>query len=276
MENSRKQNPYDACYYAMECGSDYRHNRLWLDFFNRISEKICATIQPGSVLDAGCAMGFLVEALLARGVEAYGIDISDYAINQASESVKPFLKTGSILEPFSRRYDLIVSIEVLEHLPADQAELAIKNFCQNSDDILFSSGPTDYKEPTHVNVRQPEYWAEIFAMYGFYRDLDYDASFITPWAVRFPRRSDPPHRIIREYERGYWSVWRECVDLREKVLEMRDQISQQYEEVKSTQRQWEVIRSTPTWRAFEVFTRLRNRLIPPDSVIDRLIKSLKK
>lgn len=114
----------------------------------------------------------MVEALRNRGVQAYGLDISEYAISRVVDSVKTYCTTRSISEPFDRHYDLIVSIEVLEHMAPEEALKAIENFCIHSDSVLFSSTPVDYKEVTHVNVRLPEYWAKIFLQHGFYRDLD--------------------------------------------------------------------------------------------------------
>ena len=69
------------------------------------------------------------------------------------------------------------------------AERAIAHLCQASDDILFSSTPLDYREVTHFNVQPIEYWTYQFALHGFVRDVDFDASFITPWAVRFRRNA---------------------------------------------------------------------------------------
>ena len=88
-------------------------------------------------------------------------------------------------------------------MTAEDAEAAIANFCRHTDDVLFSSSPVDYREPTHVNVRRPEYWAEQFARHGFHRDVDFDASFVTSWATRFRRRREPMHRLVRDYERRY-------------------------------------------------------------------------
>jgi len=45
------------------------------------------------------------------------------------------------------------------------------------------SSPFDYREPTHVNALPTEYWAEQFARHGFVRDIGFDVSFITHWAV---------------------------------------------------------------------------------------------
>ena len=182
-------------------------------FFRGIADRIIADIGPQSVLDAGCALGFLIEGLRGRGVEAFGRDVSAFAIDNVHPSIRPYCDRGSIAEPLARRYDLIVSIEVLEHMRADEARAAIANLCRFTDDMLFSSTPFDYKEVTHFNVQPPEYWAELFAQQGFYRDVDFDASFITEWAVRFRRRQEPLHRIIRDYERGYWLLRKENRDL---------------------------------------------------------------
>jgi hypothetical protein len=132
---------------------------------------------------------------------------------------------GLVTDPFPQKYDLVTCIEVLEHLPLVESELAVENLCRHTDDILFSSTPFDYKEATHFNVQPPEYWGELFARQGFFRDVDFDASFITPWAVRFRRRKDPLHRIVREYERKFWLLWRENVDLHNSALEMQNRLA---------------------------------------------------
>ncbi|MFN3705667.1 MAG: class I SAM-dependent methyltransferase [Thermoflexales bacterium] len=126
---------FDALYYATGCSMPYERNTEWLSFFGGIADRIVSDIQPRTVLDAECAMGFLVEALRERGVEAWGVDISPYAISQVHPSIREFCRVGSIAEPFERRYDLIVCIEVLEHMPAEEGERAIANLCAHSDDI---------------------------------------------------------------------------------------------------------------------------------------------
>ncbi len=216
---------YDAYYYAHGCGPPYARNEEWLRFFAFIADRIVTDIRPSTVLDVGCAMGFLVEGLRQRGVEAYGVDISEYAIQKVDPSIRPYCWVGSIAEAFPRKYDLIVCIEVLEHIPPSKADEAVKNCCLHSDNVLFSSTPFDYKEFTHLNVRPPEYWADLFARHGFLRDVDFDASFITPWAVRFCLRNEPLHSIVKDYERKYWLLWKETVDLRQSKLEMRDQLA---------------------------------------------------
>jgi len=134
---------------------------------------------------------------------------------------------GSVADPFPRKYDLIVSIEVLEHLPPEDAERSVANLCASTDDVLFSSTPYDYKEASHFNVQPVEYWAELFAKEGFTRDVDFNGSFITPWTVRYRKTRHPLHRIVRDYERKFWFLWKENNDLREQVFELQNQIAGQ-------------------------------------------------
>lgn len=233
MANQDNETPFDAYYFAHGCGRPYQRDEAWLGFFNGIAKRIAEEIGPSSVLDAGCAMGFLVEGLRSFGIEAYGIDVSHYAIENVHPSVKGYCAEGSIAEDLDREYDLIVCIEVLEHMPAEEAVKAIENLCGHANEVLFSSTPFDYKEATHINVRTPEYWAERFALQGFLRDVDYDASYITPWATRFVRADQPLHRVVQNYERRFFQLWKENSDERELVGTMRRNLSETEQVVQS-------------------------------------------
>ena len=234
---------FDAYYYAHCCGDPYTRSEPLLKFFGGVASRIVSDMAPATVLDAGCAIGMLVEALRARGVDASGIDLSSYAIGEVDPSVRAYCHHGSIADEFPRRYDLIVSIEVVEHMPVRAAEDAIANFCRHTDDVLFSSSPLDYKEPTHINVHPPEYWAEEFARHGFYRDVDYDGSYITPWAARFRRSGEPLHRVVRNYERRFWNLAIERNDTRTYAMEMQQKLAVELERTALLQREAETARA---------------------------------
>lgn len=224
---------YDARYFATGCGRSYRRDEEWLSFFGSIADHIMRDIRPSTVLDVGCAMGFLVEALRQRGAEAFGVDISEYAIRKAHPDIQPYCWVGSMTDPFPQKYDLIVCIEVLEHLPHRKAEQAVENLCRHSDDVLFSSNPLDYKEATHFNVQPPEYWAKLFARQGFFRDVDFDASFITPWAARFRKTHEPVARVVAAYERRFWQLWQENQARRELSIEQRNELTEKEQTVQT-------------------------------------------
>ena len=249
---------YDAYYFAHGCGRPYQRDEEWLGFFANIAEQITTRIQPTTVLDAGCAMGFLVEGLRAREIEAWGMDIAPYAIERVHPDIQPYCWVGSVTDPFPQTYNLIVCIEVLEHLPAAEAERAVANLCAHADDILFSSTPVDYKEATHFNVQPPEYWAELFARQGFIRDVDFDTRFITDWAVRFRKSAEPLHRVVQDFERKFWLLWQENTGLRVLSGELRADLAAQEAARQAALADNEAIRNSRTWKWIQRIARLRS------------------
>ena len=184
---------FGAKYYQSQCGIPYsRDEPHWSRFFGDIATRIDATLAPRRVFDAGCAIGSLVEALRARGIEAFGRDLSSYEIEQVPLGLKPYCECGSIADPIDGCYDLVTCIEVLEHMPPDEANLAVRNLCSVAPLVLFSSSPTDFAETTHVNVQPPIYWMQLFAGEGFGPRLGHDAGYLCPWAILFERRESAP------------------------------------------------------------------------------------
>lgn len=213
--------PYGRYYYEHDCGRPYERNEHWLGFFRDIAQRIVDALAPETVLDAGCAMGFLVEALRDLGVDASGVDVSSFALENVHPSIKDHVREGSLTEPLPRRYDLITCIEVLEHLPAPEAEHALANLCEATDQVIFSSSPFDYAEPTHVNVRPPEEWSELFARRGFVRDVEFEVSPLVPWATLYRRTDAPLPAVVRAYDRSWWRLRYEAHQVRETVLELQ-------------------------------------------------------
>jgi glycosyltransferase involved in cell wall biosynthesis len=198
---------YDEDYYDNHCGDlAYRRGvEEWEHFFGAVSENIATTIKPRTVLDAGCAIGLLVEALRDRGVDATGFDISPFAISQAPPELSPYVSVKSITDEIDGQYDLITCLEVVEHLPSTLADAAIANLCRHADAVLFSSSPEDFEELSHINVHPIEVWVRKFRDQGFHRDLSYDASDIAPHAVLFRRGSLDVEAMIDGYEQRLWN-----------------------------------------------------------------------
>lgn len=164
-------------------------------FIGHIATQIKEKYRPKTVLDAGCAMGLLVAALRDLGVEAYGVDLSEYAISRVREDIRPYCAVGSLADPLPnslpRRYDLVVSIEVLEHMPEEDGKKSIANLCTMSDQILFSSVPDDTTDPTHINLHETPYWCGLFAKQGFFSAEEKKPLFLPRHARFFQRKSVP-------------------------------------------------------------------------------------
>lgn len=195
---------YDKQYYDEHLGNDYHKEEQWLPLFQRFADHIVEDFAPKTVLDIGCAFGYMVKYLRDRGVEAWGIDTSSYAISQADEKIKPYLRVSSACEPLPedmpQKYDLVINIEVLEHMTMEDGDLAISKMCTYADKILFSSTAEDFDEPTHINVQQPAYWVTKFAKQGFYKNLQYDMEYLSKYAMQFEKKQKNILEIIFDYE----------------------------------------------------------------------------
>ncbi|MGN6255071.1 MAG: methyltransferase domain-containing protein [Solirubrobacterales bacterium] len=219
---------YGASYYQHYWGSGgaYERNERWLKFFGEVADGIVRDLHPTSVLDAGCAMGFLVEELAKRGVDAHGLDLSEYAISQVHESVRDRCKVQSLTVPLERRYDLITCIEVVEHIAPAETDRVLNNLCASTDRLLLSTTPQDFGEPTHLNVQPPENWSAALARRSFYRDVERDFSYLSPWAALYIRREEEPAETVRRYDRAWSRLRREVAEVRQSLLGVQQQLSQ--------------------------------------------------
>jgi 2-polyprenyl-3-methyl-5-hydroxy-6-metoxy-1,4-benzoquinol methylase len=96
---------------------------MWLDKANVFSNQ--NALQNKQVLDVGCAKGFLVKSLRDLGVDAYGIDVSQYAIDNSEDGMDSYLTVAdarTYLATYSnRQWDWLISLRFLECI--DEAEL---------------------------------------------------------------------------------------------------------------------------------------------------------
>ena len=78
-------------------------------------------VKPGDrILDVGCGKGFLLYEFtqVVPGVKVAGLDISAYAIENAKEEVRPYLRLGNAADlPYpDRSFQFVFSITTLHNL----------------------------------------------------------------------------------------------------------------------------------------------------------------
>jgi hypothetical protein len=96
-------------------------------------------------LDAGCAFGFVVEALREIDVDAEGVDVSFFAIDHASPGARGHVRQGSLLDrlPFDdASFDAVTALETLEHLPPESIPAAISELRRVSRGYLLATIPS--------------------------------------------------------------------------------------------------------------------------------------
>jgi SAM-dependent methyltransferase len=126
-------------------------------------------IQPEKVVDVGCGLGTWLSVFAELGVTEYlGIDGS-YVPTDMLLVPKDRFRAHDLKLPLHLpdRYDLAVSLEVAEHLPASHAAVFVDSLTNLAPVVLFSAAVPFQGGTSHVNEQWPEYWADLFAHRGY-------------------------------------------------------------------------------------------------------------
>lgn len=80
-------------------------------------------VQPGRLLDVGCAAGFFLDEAQQRGWQVEGLDVSAFAVGYVQQRFGYPVQHGSLtqLDHPAESYDLITLWDVIEHVPDPKA-----------------------------------------------------------------------------------------------------------------------------------------------------------
>lgn len=170
---------YDEAYYTAGTKSNYLPYGPgeWADW---IAEMVVEYDNPASVIEAGCAYGFVTERLRAKGVDARGFDISDFAVRVARErGLADVVALGDASDPATwpaGDVELFLACELGEHLIPDQVDrmlagartvarralLLVGMFPDGTppEQIHEHIGSGAEKDLSHINVTTTGWWVE--------------------------------------------------------------------------------------------------------------------
>jgi 2-polyprenyl-3-methyl-5-hydroxy-6-metoxy-1,4-benzoquinol methylase len=145
-----------------------------------------------TVLEIGPGVGCLLEHMLINKVNAYGIDMNPFHREYFVQR-NPYFESAYSLGDITKAkiegdFDLIISIEVFEHIDDKTLSPLIKSLSKSCKFFFFSSTPyaSTYNfdhEWGHINVKPTEHWIRLFESNGF--KLIDKPGFPAPWACLF-------------------------------------------------------------------------------------------
>lgn len=107
----------------------YRYDGRWLPVAERLVD-FYDLPEDAKILDVGCAKGFLMYDFkqVLPNATVRGIDVSEYARENAHEGMMKYIDIGSAEElPYSDgAFDLVVSINSIHNLPLEQCKQSLK------------------------------------------------------------------------------------------------------------------------------------------------------
>ncbi|MBV6624301.1 MAG: class I SAM-dependent methyltransferase [Rivularia sp. (in: Bacteria)] len=150
------------------------------DFFGLVSEGsfnsaqiilpiVVDLVQPKSVIDVGCGQGIWLSVLKQLGIDdILGLD-GDY-IQKCELKIPEYNFQAQDLTQsfkFDRKFDLVMSLEVAEHLPEEESISFVTSLTNLGKVILFSAAIPFQGGVNHVNEQWQNYWVKKFSKLGY-------------------------------------------------------------------------------------------------------------
>jgi len=145
-------------------------------------------LRPNSVVDFGCGRGPWLKVWKDAGAsEVLGVDGDYVSRDELAVDLSEFSAQdlGSSID-LDRRFDLVESLEVAEHLPESRARGFVADLCRHGDTVLFGAAPPGQGGEHHINEQPYSYWRRFFAELGyevfdFVRPQIADRREVAPW-----------------------------------------------------------------------------------------------
>jgi SAM-dependent methyltransferase len=130
---------------------------------------IIEQLKPNSVLDVGCGLGSWLKVFENYGVTDYIGTDGTYLNLEMVECDKSKIKLLDLekYQNFSRKFDLVITLEVAEHLNESSADEFVKTLINASDNIVFSAAIPFQGGMNHINEQWMDYWSYKFEKEGY-------------------------------------------------------------------------------------------------------------
>lgn len=134
-----------------------------------IAKLLLNELPIASLLDVGSGHGAWAAEWLAAGVKDVVAVDGDYVQPDQLAIPRENFRAHDLSKPLDleRRFDLVQSLEVAEHISAEHADTFIDNLVRHGDIVLFSAAVPHQGGEHHVNEQPPEYWRARFAERGY-------------------------------------------------------------------------------------------------------------
>jgi SAM-dependent methyltransferase len=126
-------------------------------------------VKPKSVIDIGCGEGNWLSVFRNFGVkDILGVD-GDWVDQRRLQIPGKYFLLFDLTKPLKleREFDLVISLEVAEHLPMQCAEPFIDSLVSLGSVVLFSAAIPLQGGDGHVNEQWQDFWAARFEERGY-------------------------------------------------------------------------------------------------------------
>lgn len=175
MEDKFNQDYFER---GIETGVSCYQNYRWIpELTIPMAVSICdyLDIKKGqTILDYGCAKGYLVKAMRLLGRPTWGIDVSNYALSKTEESIINYCSGVKGWFGFPSKFDFCIAKDVFEHIELPELSTILKEI---PSDTLFVIVPLGKEgkyyahcnnlDKTHIICEDEIWWKNLFEQCGW-------------------------------------------------------------------------------------------------------------
>lgn len=173
----------------------------------QVADQIVMSCGVGRTLDIGSGEGALVTALLRRGVDAHGLDVSEVVVSRCNQRIPNRFTQGSVLAlPFEDgTFQTVVSTDCMEHLAPEDVLMALKEIHRVAGRYVFLKLATtlDRDGHWHLTVEGRAWWETKCLEAGFrkhpayYKINPYESLNQDGWQIIIPLEKVPTAALLR-------------------------------------------------------------------------------
>jgi 2-polyprenyl-3-methyl-5-hydroxy-6-metoxy-1,4-benzoquinol methylase len=169
-----QQSDYNEQYYNSDSDfgyTQYSDTTYSAETHSALAIRFCTefSLVGKKVLVLGCAYGFLVKYLQALGVDAYGIDFSEYAISQAPQEVQEYIILGDVRDSadvdWVQGFDVIIDEDMFSCLDDSEA-FDVSLWAKSNAALVIHLLTANSQESTYYNFKSIAEWQGLLGSFS--------------------------------------------------------------------------------------------------------------
>ena len=142
-------------------------------FADRLATWVKQELKPSTLLDIGCGPGHFVNSFRSEGIDARGLDIDDRVHGKA------YLEYKSLFDIETESADVVVCMEVAEHIEQDREEEVVAKVAQTvKDTLIWTAAAIGQGGIGHINCKDKQQWADLLTKAGLRRNHEREGQLI--------------------------------------------------------------------------------------------------
>lgn len=157
-------------------GEDFRRRERYREDYLALAGFLAESLAFSSIIDVGCANGFLMEGLAGEGRRIAGVELSEDVYEVLPEELHEHVEVGDFAAARGS-WELVCCVEVAEHIKASRSEELVSTLTRLAERwIYFTAATPGQTGRGHINCRPHDEWLAWFEAAGWKVDSGKTAS----------------------------------------------------------------------------------------------------